>query len=82
MVEIVPFRVQVSSLLTLAVCKDCNMMYLYEYYTSQMLGFVTSQEKYNRNQCWSELFELFDYLNSKDQIAVFGICVRSFLNSK
>ena len=28
-------------------------------------------------QCWSKLSELFDYSNSKDQIIVFGIRIRS-----
>ena len=31
----------------------------------------------NSDQCWSELFELFDYSNSKDRIVVFGIRIRS-----
>ena len=28
-------------------------------------------------QCWSDLFELFDYSNSKDRIVVFDIRIRS-----
>ena len=30
------------------------------------------------NQCWNELFELFNYSNSWDRIVVFGIHIRSF----
>ena len=41
-----------------------------------------SQSKYmeevlSPKQCWSELFELFDYSNSKDRIVVFGIRIRT-----
>ena len=31
----------------------------------------------DKYQCWSELFELFNYSNSKDRIVVFGIRIRS-----
>ena len=30
------------------------------------------------NQCWAELFELFEYSNSWDRIVLFGIRIRSF----
>ena len=34
------------------------------------------------NQCWSELFELFNYSNSKDPIVVFGICIQSIFKTQ
>ena len=34
------------------------------------------------NQSGSELFELFDYSNSKDRIVVFGIRIRSIFKTR
>ena len=36
----------------------------------------------NKNQSGSELFELFDYSNSKDRIVVFGIRIRSIFKTR
>ena len=33
-------------------------------------------------QCWSELFELFEYSNSEDRIVVFDICIRSIFKTR
>ena len=42
---------------------------------SALLVFSTTSLANGRsNQCWSKLFKLLDYSNSKDQIVVFCIC--------
>ena len=43
---------------------------------------VSLRRKINQNQCWSELFKLFEYSNSEDRIVVFDIRIRSIFKTR